>query len=97
MLVKEAERKEWPLQVLDPQMLALGVVRRDEDGRICNHVATVMSNSAKSKKEFIMFACNTGGHCIVVEISVKWGIVWYLDSNEQSTYDVDILKTMLSN
>ena len=62
MLVKEAEKKGWPVQVLDPQMLALGVVRADEDGSICNHVATVMSNSTKSKKEFIMFACNTGGH-----------------------------------
>ena len=77
-------------------MLALGVVRRDEDGRICNHVATVMSNSVKSKKEFIMFACNTDGHWVVVVISVKWATVWYLDSNEQSTYDVDILKTMLN-
>ena len=61
MLVKEGERKGWPVQVLDPQMLTLGVVRADEDISICNHVATMMSNSTKTKKEFIMFACNTGG------------------------------------
>ena len=84
MLVK-GERKGWPVQVLDPQMLALGVLRADEDGSICNHVATVM------------FACNTGGHWVVVVISVKWGIVWYLDSNEHNIYNVDIIKTMLNN
>ena len=77
-------------------MLVLGVLRADEDGSIYNHVATVMSNSTKSKKEFITFACNTVGHWVMVVISVKWGIVWYLDSNEQSKYDVDIMKTMLN-
>ena len=78
MLVKEVEKKGWPVQVLDPRMLALGVVRRDEDGSICNHVATMMSNSAKSKKEFIVFACNAGGHWVVVVISVKWALsgIW---------------------
>lgn len=95
MLGKEAESKGWPVQILDPQPLTLSVVASDKDGLICNYVAKVMSISLKRKKDFLMFTCNTGGHWIVVVISLRWGTVWYVDSNQPSIYDIDIMKTML--
>ena len=48
-----------------------------------------------SKKNFVMFAHNCGGHWIVVVIVPKWHKVLYLDSNRGRVSDLSPLKSMI--
>ncbi|CAN6372954.1 unnamed protein product [Urochloa humidicola] len=32
------------------------------------------------KHDFVVGAYNTGGHCVLVIMAMKWNVVWYLDS-----------------
>ncbi|TVU01375.1 hypothetical protein EJB05_53144, partial [Eragrostis curvula] len=93
---KESKNNNWPIAVLDPQMLVLSVIKDDKDGEVVTYVAKAISQSSKTK-EFLMFPCNTGGHWIAVIIFLKWKTIYYLDSllHSGTNYDIEILTDLL--
>ncbi|TVU41471.1 hypothetical protein EJB05_14992, partial [Eragrostis curvula] len=93
---QEIKKNNWPVTVLDPQMLVLvlSVIKDDKDGEVDTYMARAISQSSKTK-EFLMFPCNTGGHWIAVIVIPKWKTVYYMDSIFEQEYDIKILTDML--
>ena len=93
-MVKEIRSNKWPVVILDPQLMALNVIARDRDG-VESYIVHAMRHAGKTKRDYIMFACNTGGHWIAVVISLAWACVWYLDSYRMAAYESSILTEVL--
>ena len=48
-----------------------------------------------TRKDYIMFAYNSGGHLVVVIVIQKWNKVIYLDSNRSGNHDFSMLKLLI--
>jgi amino-acid N-acetyltransferase len=95
-LVVEAKAKDIPVGFLDPQLMSLDNIKLDR-AAVLKYVQKAFTKY--TKKEYIMFAYNSGGlasgHWIVVIVIQKWNKVIYLDSNRSRNHDFSMLKLLI--
>jgi hypothetical protein len=95
-LVVEAKAKDIPVGFLDPQLMSLDSIKLDR-AAVLKYVQKAFTKY--TKKEYIMFAYNSGGlaggHWIVVIVIQKWNKVIYLDSNRSVNHDFSMLKLLI--
>jgi hypothetical protein len=95
-LVVEAKAKDIPVGFLDPQLMSLDSIKLDR-AAVLKYVQKAFTKY--TKKEYIMFAYNSGGlaggHWIVVIVIQKWNKVIYLDSNKSGNHDFSMLKLLI--
>jgi amino-acid N-acetyltransferase len=81
-LIQETRKKE-PFGFLDPQNMMISLMEQQREF-VVEYVARAMSHF--SKRDYLMAAHNTGGHWILLVITTKWNLIWYLDSSRQHDY-----------
>ncbi|TVU26402.1 hypothetical protein EJB05_28948, partial [Eragrostis curvula] len=83
----KSTKGESAVAILDPQSMTFQVIVNDRE-YTRSYVEKAMSLANFSKKEFLMFGCNTGGHWVAVVISLKWSTVWYMYSENEKQVDI---------
>jgi hypothetical protein len=64
---------------LDPQMMMTTVIQT-EKAEVVKYLVRSM-RYYKDKKEMLIALYNTGSHCVLLTISMRYNQVWYCDSN----------------
>ncbi|TVU33801.1 hypothetical protein EJB05_15609 [Eragrostis curvula] len=97
-LAQKVQIENKPVAVLDPQCMSFSVIEKERSFTI-SYVEKALSLANFSKKKYLMFACNTGGHWIAVVLSIKWCTVWYIDSMKGNKFDtlINLLDESFAN
>ena len=94
-MFQDAREHNLHVAFFDPQPLLLYVIGQDRHFAVRGYVERALALAKFLKKELIIFPCKTGGHWIVVIISMKWRTVWYLDSQKEKSYNSTMLSDLL--
>ena len=73
--MKQAEEMHCNVGFLDPQLFSATVVQFKSND-------VIQAIKKAMKHDFVVDAYNTGSQQVLVIISMKWNVVWYLDSSK---------------